>query len=232
MPPPSLLLEWEENTLRWDASPVGPADPSLSALWIDYQAAAEVCHGGVWTLPGAPSGGGRSDLPAMARLLEPMAHFERGLERLEKLPARTPCDDLVGCAMRLGRAQLALELAAERLKFSFQEAYDIHREVMGPATREVVKPYALVMRWLGALGILGITNQRWSEVKATLVCLSQLLKLPLEKADRVEMEQFAATLLQRSAQKLEGPEAGEWFAALKAELDPETAITSWLGVPS
>ncbi len=226
---PSLLIEWQSDpvlTLRWENA--GPAaDPSQSRLWEHYQATARVTAPNSWTLPGAPCGGSMAT-PTLPRLLEPMAYFEKGLELYEQLPDPSPADDLVACAMRLGRAQLALELAADDLKLSYQEAYDIACQVMGPATSRVLKPFELVGRWLGAVGILGITNERWAEVQAVMVFLGEFLEHSLPADLRSEMEGFFAALLRRVAVEQKDV---RWFRSLKDRLPAESPLRNWFGEP-
>ncbi len=224
---PSLLIAWQSEPvlgLRWEVA--GPAaDPSRSQLWGHYQAAARVTAPNSWTLPGAPCGGSMAT-PALPRLLEPMAYFEKGLELFQQLPDPSPADQLVDCAMRLGRAQLALELAADQLKFSYQEAYDITCQVMGLETSQVVKPFGLVGRWLGAIGILGITNERWAEVQAVMVFLAEFLEHPLPPELEKEMKGFFAALLRRAAEEQSDP---QWFRRLKERLPASSPLRDWFG---
>lgn len=205
----SLLLEWypdRDRGLRWQAAGP-PADPTTSSLWEHYQKSAAVTAPNVWTLPGAPPGGDMRTM-IMPRLLEPLAYYEHGLGLYEQIPEPTQADSLVACAMRLGRASLALELAAEQLKFSYQEAYDIACDVMGPVTCDVIKPFDLVGRWMGAVGILGVTNQRFVEVKAVVVLLSQL---PQDE----EIRGFHDVLIRRATDAMDDP--GPWLAAVQAQ---------------
>ncbi|MEW6282530.1 MAG: hypothetical protein AB1758_28230 [Candidatus Eremiobacterota bacterium] len=226
--PGPLLLDWHPDRnqgLRWQRAERA-ADPTTSCLWSHYRETAAITAPNNWSLPGAPLGGSM-ETPAMPRLLAPLARFDRGLQLYAELPAPDPGDRLVACAMRLGRAMLALELAAEDLKFSHQEAYEILCDVMGSESADVAKPFDLVGRWMGGTGILGITNERWVEVKAVLVLLSQLLAEPALEADPKELEGFAATLMQRAAAELKDP--APWFEALKAQMDPRSSLRSWIG---
>ena len=225
---PHLLVEWHSDRnlgLRWQQVE-DAADPTTSSLWPHYQKTASITAPNNWSLPGAPLSGSMTTF-TMPRLLEPLAYFEKGLELYANLPSPSAADKLVACAMRMGRARLALEMAAEGLKFSYQEAYDIHSDVMGPDNAEVAKPFELVTQWMGGTGILGITNERWVEVKAVLVLISQLLAQPLPGVNPKELEQFAATLLQRAAEESKDP--APWFEALKEQMDPRSSIRAWIG---
>lgn len=226
--PGPLLVEWHADPnlgLRWQPAEMA-ADPTTSSLWRHYQKAASVTPPNNWSLPGAPLGGSMSTF-TLPRLLEPLAYFEKGLGFFSELASPSASDQLVACAMRLARARLALELAAEGLKFSYQEAYDIHCDVMGPENAKVAKPFEMVSQWMGGTGILGITNERWVEVKAVLVLTSQLLAQNVPGIDPEELEQFAAALLQRSANEHKNP--APWFEALKKQMDSRSSIASWLG---
>jgi hypothetical protein len=225
---PALTVEWHTDRnlgLRWQPAEAA-ADPTTSSLWPHYQQTASVTAPNNWSLPGAPLGGSMTTF-TMPRLLEPLAYFEKGLELYGELPSPSAADKLVACAMRMGRARLALEMAAEGLKYSYQEAYDIHSDVMGPESADVAKPFELVGQWLSGTAILGITNERWIEVKAVLIFLSQLLARALPGVDPKDLEQLAAMVLQRLAN--ECPNPGPLFEALKEQLDPRSSIRSWIG---
>lgn len=163
----------------------------------------------------------------MPRLLEPLAYFEKGLELYGQLTTPTAADRLVACAMSMSAARLALEMAAEGLKYSHQEAYDIHCEVMGTEYADVPKPFEMIGQWMGGVGILGITNERRTEVKAILILISQMLVKNVPGVDPKEFEQLAAMLLQRAANEWGNP--APWFEALKKQLDPKSSIRSWIG---
>lgn len=226
--PGPLLLEWHtdrEQGLRWQPASA-TADPSNSSLWPHYRQAASLTAPNNWSLPGAPLGGSMNTL-TMPRLLEPMAYFEKGLELYGELATPSAADGLVACAMRMSAARLALELAAEGLKYSHQEAYDMHSEVMGSEFAAVSKPFEMIGQWMGGVGILGITNERRTEVKAILILISQMLVQNLEGVNPKEFEQLAAMLLQRAANEWSNP--APWFEALKKQLDPKSSIRSWIG---
>ncbi len=226
--PGPLLLEWHSNReqgLRWQPA-TATADPSTSSLWPHYRQAAGLTAPNNWSLPGAPLGGSMETL-TMPRLLEPLAYFEKGLELYGQLSTPSAADRLVACAMRMSLARLVLELAAEGLKYSHQQAYDIHCAVMGPEFADVPKPLEMVGQWMGGVGILGITNERRVEVKAILILISQMLVKNLEGVNPKDFEQLAATLLQRAANEWSNP--GPWFEALKQQLAPKSSIRSWIG---
>lgn len=210
MLPDSLLLEWHpdrDQGLIWKEGGA-LADPTSSSLWAHYQLVAEVTCPNVWTLPGAPCGGDMGNM-VIPRLVQPMVGYEKGIELFEQLPSPSEADALVACAMRLGRGMLAVEMAAEGLQYSYQEGYDLLCDVMGPATRTTVKPFDLVARWMGGVGILGVTNERWTEVKAILLLLGQL---PQDE----EMQGFARMLRQRVESEMDDP--GPFLQRLKAQL--------------
>ena len=206
----SLTLVWHDDRaqgLSWKESDA-LADPTQSSLWPHYREAAGVTAPNNWTLPGAPCGGSMDNM-TIPRLVQPMVYYEKGLEMFEQLPAPTASDALVACAMRLARGMLAVEMAAEGLQYEYQPAYDLLCDVMGPATRDVVKPFELVTRWMGGVGILGVANERWTEVKAVLVLLAQL---PQDE----EMEGFAHVLKQRAVNAMDDP--GPWLKALGEQM--------------
>lgn len=204
-----LTLVWHddrERGLQWKESEA-VADPTKSTLWPHYQEAARVTAPNLWTLPGAPCGGSMGTM-IIPRLVQPMVYYEKGLEMFEQLPAPTESDALVACAMRLAVGMLAVEMAAEGLKYEYQPAYDLLCDVMGPATRDVVKPFDLVARWSGGVGILGVANERWAEVKAVLMLLDQL---PQDE----EMQSFRHALKQRAVDAMEDP--GPWLKSLETQ---------------
>lgn len=203
-----LLLEWKANReegLQWQSAPE-LADPTRSSLWEHYLACARVTAPNNWTLPGASCGGSMGTL-TIPRLVEPKTYYEHGLELYARLSSPTPSDDLVACAMRLAVGMLAVEMAAEGMQYSYQEGYNVLCDVMGPETARVAKSFDLVGRWMGGVGILGITNERFVEVRAVIVLLAELLELPLDPPDRLELQGFFQMLVSRALSEQEGPAA-------------------------
>lgn len=223
-----ILGQWQADRnqgLSWQAVEKLP-DPMLSSIWSFYQECAKVTPHNYWSLPGAPCGESAHSA-VIPRLAEPMAYYTEGLNLHSKLPNPNPSDDLLFTVMHTSMGLLAIEMAAEKMKYTFNEGYEMMCYGMEAVTGQMPKPLGLVMRWAAGVGSLGIAIGRLSEAQAVIVLLAELLEEELEQSLQAGLIELAKHLIEKAYATLEADRLSSFQQKLLDRL-PENVIKDTL----